>query len=166
MIPLRVSTGEQRQLQHLLQHAASGRVCCRAQALLWLTRGESVPTVAARLQVSRQTLYNWMNHFEERQGLELNQRLADADRVGRPPTALGIIDPVVDQIIDQDPRDFGYHATRWTIPLLQYYLRVEHQLPVSGKSISRALKRLRVRWKRPRHQLGARPTTWRQAKGG
>jgi len=39
-------------------------------------------------------------------------------------------------------------------------------LPVSRQSVSRAIARLHLRWKRPRHRLGRRPATWRQAKGG
>ena len=157
---------EQERLQTFLRHARSGRECCRAQALLCLAAGEPVAEVTERLAISRQTLYNWVRRFEQRQELPLTERLADAPRSGRPATALGIIDPWLDQILDLDPRRFGYQATRWTAPLLQHYLDQTHDIRVCGKSISLALERLRVRWKRPRHDLGQRSPTWRQAKGG
>jgi hypothetical protein len=32
--------------------------------------------------------------------------------------------------------------------------------------VSLAIRRLRIRWKRPRHHLTLCPDTWRQAKGG
>jgi transposase len=157
---------ERQQLQFFLRHAPSGRECCRAQALLWLDEGEPIEEVAERLQVSRQTLYGWVHRFQERVGEELEVRLSDGARPGRPPSALGIIDPLLDAIIDQDPRDYGYHSTVWTAALLQRYLQDQHALAVSRKSVSRALSRLGIRWKRPRHVLGNRPDTWRQAKGG
>jgi hypothetical protein len=69
-------------------------------------------------------------------------------------------------VIDQDPRQLGYHSTAWTVPLLQHYLHDVHQVGVSSTSVSRALDRLDLRWKRPRHQLALRPETWRQSKGG
>ncbi|MGZ3316046.1 MAG: winged helix-turn-helix domain-containing protein, partial [Isosphaeraceae bacterium] len=67
---------------------------------------------------------------------------------------------------DRDPRDFGYHSTVWTAPLLMRYLERVHGVAASRRSIGSALERLRIRWKRPRHQLARRPDTWRQAKGG
>jgi transposase len=92
--------------------------------------------------------------------------LLDAPRSGRPPTARGIIDPLIDTVIEDDPRDYGYHATVWTAPLLQRYLEEVHAIETSRKSVSRAIARLGIRWKHPRHRLGLRPDTWRQAKGG
>jgi transposase len=161
-----LTPSERKQLGSFLRHAPSGRECCRAQALLWLDQEETPEAVASRLDVSRQTVYNWVHRFQERDGLELQARLRDGDRSGRPPSALGIIDPILDAVIDQDPRQFGYRCTVWTAPLLQYHLQEEHDITVSRKSVSRALTRLRIRWKRPRHVLGQQSATWRQAKGG
>jgi transposase len=90
----------------------------------------------------------------------------DAARSGRPRTAHGIIDPLIDAAIDTDPRELGYRSTVWTAALLQAYLSEEHQIEVCSKSVSFAIARLQIRWKRPRHRLALRPGTWRQAKGG
>jgi hypothetical protein len=49
---------------------------------------------------------------------------------------------------------------------LRQYLEDVHDLSVSRQSVSLALVRLRIRWKRPRHHLALRTPTWRQAKGG
>ena len=87
-------------------------------------------------------------------------------RQGRPPSALGIIDPLIADVIDTDPRKLGYHATVWTAPLLREYLDQVHGIAVSRKSVTFAIARLRMRWKRPRHQLALRPEHWRQSKGG
>jgi transposase len=144
----------------------SAKERCRAQALLLLDEGETVEQVAGLFHVSRQTVYNWVERFQLRRGPDLRSHLADAPRRGRPPTALGVIDPLIAEVIDGDPRDLGYHATVWTAPLLREYLKQVHGIEVSRKSVSLALDRLRVRWKRPRHQLALRPRTWRQAKGG
>ncbi len=138
----------------------------RAQALLWLDEGESVQEIAERLRVSRQSIYNWAMRFQERDDLDIVARLLDGQRSGRPRTALGIIDPLIDEVIEYDPRDLGYRASVWTAPLLQQYLEQVHQIVVCTESVRLAIKRLRIRWKRPRHQLARRPKTWRQAKGG
>ena len=77
-----------------------------------------------------------------------------------------MIDPLIDEVIDCDPQSLGYKATIWTAALLRQDLRERHDIDVSDKSVRRAVKRLSVRWKRPRHQLALRPASWHQAKGG
>ena len=92
--------------------------------------------------------------------------MADAPRPGRPRTGDGGVDSWIAEVIDTDPRDLGYRSTVWTAPLLVRYLRDHHGVEVSETTVGRALARLRLRWKRPRHQLARRPGTWRQSKGG
>jgi transposase len=137
-----------------------------AQALLGLDAGESVPEVAGRLRVTRQTIYNWTKRFQVQSPLDVPARLATSHRTGRPRTAQGIIEPLILEVIARDPRELGYRSTVWTAPLLAYYLEQQHHLKVSRKSVSLAIGRLELRWKRPRHDLARRPTAWRQAKGG
>lgn len=154
------------QLEELLLTATDARQLTRAQALLWLAEGESIEEVADHLQVAQQTVYNWITRFVARSERGIVGRVADGPRSGRPRTALEIIDPLIDEVIDTDPRELGYNSTIWTATLLQHYLAKAWQRKVSTKSVSRALVRLRIRWKRPRHQLALRDPYWRQAKGG
>jgi len=153
-------------LEHLVGHTAQATELRRALALLWLDDGEDPQEVAERLRVSRQTVYHWVQRFQGRRDAPLDERLADGARGGRPPTAQGIIDPLLEAVFDDDPRDWGYQATVWTAPLLQQFLRDAHGLDVSAQSVRLAIARLELLWKRPRHRLAQRPETWRQAKGG
>jgi transposase len=166
MAALTLSEAEHAALQKLLLGRTPARVSCRAQALLWLAEGETPTEVAQVLNVSRQTLYNWVERFEGRQDRDLISRLDDAPRSGRPPIALGIIDPLIADVIDHDPRKYGYHRTRWTAFLLQNYLSWRHSIEVSHDSVSHAIARIHVRWKRARHSLALRSPTWGQEKGG
>lgn len=163
--PFTLTESEAEELAALLQ-LPFAKEHGRAQALVWLGQGYAVEEVADLLGVSRQTVYNWMARFRQRSDLDLRARLADAPRSGRPPSGQGVIEPLIAAVFDHDPRTLGYHATTWTAPLLRQYLSDHHQVEVSRKTISRALDRLDLRWKRPRHQLARRPDTWRQAKGG
>jgi transposase len=153
-------------LQKLLSQPIDSRLFQRIQALLWLDAGESVDEVADRLTVTRQSIYNWISRFEARADLPFELRIGDGKRSGRPPTALGIIDSLIDAIIELDPRTLGYASTIWTAALLQQYLADKHQVRVSSKSVNRAIARLDITWKRPRYQLSRRDPSWRQAKGG
>lgn len=166
MIHLKLSRKERTELEWLIGHTHNARLLQRAQAILWFVMGESIDAIALRLWVSRQSVYNWFERFQERDSLPLADRLKDAERSGRPRTAHGIIDPLIDAVIDNDPRELGYRSTVWTAGLLQTYLSEEHQITVSSKSISFAIARLQIRWKRPRHRLMLRAPYWRQAKGG
>ncbi len=138
----------------------------RAQALLWLDEGMSVQDVAHLSRVSRRTIYNWVNRFRAGKDISPLRRIGDVQRSGRPCTALGIVDPLIDRIIDKDPRDFGYRSSVWTSDLLVRYLSDTYGIGVSQRSVSYALKRLGIIWKAPRYDLIRRSPTWRQAKGG
>jgi transposase len=160
-----LSAAERSRLAELSEFTPSARVLRRALALLWLAEGDEPTEVAERLGVSRPTLYNWVARFRARAGQPLAERLEDGPRSGRPPTALGVIDPLLAAVLDDDPRDWGYVHTTWTAPLLRDFLHEEHRLVVSRQSVSEALDRLGVLWKRPRHCLARRQATWGQAKG-
>jgi transposase len=166
MLPIILTDRLCGELETLVAHTPLAKERCRAQALLWLAEGRAAHEVAALLHVSRQSVYNWVDRFRQREGLDLRARLRDAPRCGRPPTALGIIDPLIADVIDGDPRELGYRSTNWTAGLLVRYLERAHGIEVSRRSVGLAIDRLRIRWKRPRHELALRPVTWRQSKGG
>jgi transposase len=162
----RLTYKEHQRLEELAAQTTDARILRRAQALLWTDNGERPEAVGERLGVSQRTIYYWHERFQRRRELELRSRLADGPRSGRPRTALEIIAPLLEAVLDQEPRTVGYRATVWTAPLLQHYLQKTHGLRVSRPSVSLALERLRMCWKRPRHQLALRAPRWRQAKGG
>jgi transposase len=166
MAQLILTSRQRSDLEYLAAHNPVGRERCRAQALLWLDEGETPDQIAQSLRVSRRTVYYWVERYHERDELDPVQRLADSPRPGRPRAGGGGIDSWIAEVIDTDPRQLGYHQTVWTAPLLARHLRDHHDVGVSRKTVSRAIARLGIRWKRPRHQLGRRPDTWRQSKGG
>ncbi len=153
-------------MEYLASHNPIAKERCRAQALLWRDEGETVEQSAASLRVSRRTVSYWRERFHDRDERDLRRRLADAPRPGRPRTADGRIDSWIAEVIATDPRDLGYRHTVWTAPLLVHFLEDHHGVAVSETTVGRALARLRICWKRPRHQLARRPDTWRQSKGG
>src|SRR5262245_4807396 len=166
MAPLILLPRQRLELEYLADHTPTAKERCRAQALLWLDEGETPGQVAEALRVSRRTVYNWVERFQRRHHLGLREQLSDAPRPGRPRTGGGQVDAWIAAVIDTDPRDLGYHCTAWTAPLLVRHLRDHHGVEISETTVGRALTRLRLRWKRPRHQLALRPDTWRQSKGG
>jgi transposase len=158
---------ERVKLEHLLEQTRDARLLLRVYALLWLDDGDSISEVAARLSVTRQTVYNWASRFQLRSTPELITRLGDSPRCGRPRTATAVtVEELIASVIERDPRELEYRSTVWTAPLLAQYVWDEQQLTISSDSVRRIIARLRIRWKRPRHSLALRSVTWRQAKGG
>src|SRR3954471_13757157 len=117
MASITLSVRQRSDLEVIRTHTPSARQRCRAQALLWIAEGASAGEVAELLHVSRQTIYNWVGQYHDRDGLPLVERLRDAPRPGRPRTGGGI-DPLIAAVIDSDPRGLGYRSTFWTAPLL------------------------------------------------
>jgi transposase len=143
MALLALTLQEREALQALLTPLALTNVVRRAQALLWLDAGQSPETVAARLGVSRQTVYNWAVRFKERRDkCDVPARLADDKRSGRGQSTARVIDPLIAAVLDRDPHEFGYCAPRWTPTILERYLRNMLNLTVCRRSVSLALKRL------------------------
>ena len=94
-------------LEEVLRATDDARQFTRAQALLWLDAGESVEEVAERLGVTRQAVYKWGVRFSARSALDCAGRVADGPRSGRPRTALGIIEPLLEQVLATDPGTVG-----------------------------------------------------------
>lgn len=166
MTYIQLNSKERVMLEHIISDSGDTRQLLRAYALIWLDEGFSVEEIAQHLKVSRQSIYNWVTRFQQRKDLDIQSRVSDAPRCGRPCTAKGIIDSLIEEVIDTDPQLLGYNSTGWTASLLVAYLNQEHKIEVSSDSVSLALARLKIRWKRPRHNLALRSSTWRQAKGG
>jgi transposase len=143
MALLALNSQEREALHALLTPLALTNAVRRAQALLWLDAGQSPETVATRLGVSRQTVYNWATRFKERRGkCDIPARLADGKRPGRSKTTAQIIDPLIEAVLSRDPHEFGYCAPKWTPTLLERYLRNGFNVTVCRRSVSLALKRI------------------------
>ena len=140
---LALNSQERGVLEEIISPAALTNEVRRAQALLWLDEGDSPQAVAARLHVSRQTVYNWATRFKRQRGArDIPARLVDEKRSGRPGIFPRIIDPLIKEILPHEPLELGYEAHQWNATLLTRYLRDVHHLAVCRASVSLSLKRL------------------------
>jgi transposase len=141
---------ERRRLRTLLQETREARVYRRVLSVLEYDRGMSISAVAKSLGVSRQSVHNWIARFRESgEAVEL----CDAPHVGRPARAGAMFDTVLRTLLMLSPERFGYHATSWTVPLLQDQLRQNLGEVYSDDTIRRGLHRVGYVWKRPRYVL-------------
>ena len=166
MARIRLSWRARQVLEHLAQTGSKARMVRRAQGLLWLHRGESVQAVAARLGLTRRALDKIVARYQARLDRPVVERIEDQPHPGRPADQRQQAAQVLAELLAQPPADFGYRGFAWTTPMLR--CRVERRLatPTSERTIRRALRARRYRYKRPRYVLARRSATWRQAKGG
>jgi len=143
MLFFALTSHERQALEEFVAQTALSNEARRAQALLWLDAGESSQAIAERLRASRQTVYNWAARFKRRQREnDISLRLADGKRSGRPSTITLRIDPLLENVLDQSPRQLGYNTDRWTISLLIRHFSAVHGLVTNRAHVAGALQRL------------------------
>jgi transposase len=166
MAPFHVAAWAREGLQRLAHRGRDARQVRRAQALIWLHEGRPASAIARQLGVNRRTLQRWVKRYQAQVGTPVVDRLKDHPRPGRPARHRQAIQRLIEKVWDRDPRQCGFRALLWTVPMLRclFHKRTGHW--VSTNTIRRALHQLQYRYKRPRLVLALRRSTWRQAKGG
>lgn len=164
MAAIRLTARDRHTLGTLARRASDGRQARRALALLDLAAGESIARVTQRYRVSRSTVYEWVARWGTA-GRPPGERLRDAGRCGRPPSAREAVTAAVADLLPTAPTAYGYRHPTWTTPLLVAHL-TRGGVSASAATVRRAVQALGYRWKRPRFVLSRRAGHWRQAKGG
>lgn len=166
MTILHLASRAYRTLQTIIRSSSNARQVRRAQALVWLHEGETVRTVALRLGLSRQSIYDIVQRYERRSHLPVVERICDQSHPGRPPRQRQQTQRIIQRLLKQVPAQYGYRSPIWTVPMLRAQVEQQVHHPVSADTVRRALHQLRYRYKRPRLVLARRAPQWRQAKGG
>lgn len=148
-----LTPAERDQLETALHHTRHAGTWCRMRALLLLAEGQRVMDVAAALGVRRQAIHKWRILFE---GSRTPESLQVRSPPGREPDQFRLANEAVSRLLEKEPETLGYHATAWTVPLLERHLREVEGHAVSGSTLRRALHGLGYRWKRPRFVLARR----------
>jgi transposase len=133
-----------RMLQRLYRQSEHHQVRQRAHCILLSSQGYRVGQLMEIFQVSRKTVYNWFNHWEERGLVGLYHRPGQ----GRKPTFNA------DQMAQ-----IRVWATEHPKQLKQVVQKVQEtwQVKTSTQTIKRVLKSLRMSWHRFRRVVGGQP---------
>jgi|SRR3954451_11031295 len=158
----RFSRYDRRRLAKALREARDVRLFRRLQTVLRVAEGCSVSEAARQAGVDRTSLHRWVDLYLQTHQAE---SLADAPRSGRPREADDLDDELVAEVLALDPREQGYRATTWTVPLLTTYLREQCGCPVSARTLRRRWRDFGWRWKRPRYIFSERDPHITQKKG-
>jgi transposase len=150
MDALRLTVEEQRQLSETLRQTQDARMYKRVLAVLECGRGKGVTEVAHALNVTPQSVHNWLNRYRH---AGQPAALDDAPKSGRPRKADHMVEALLEALMLLAPERCGYAATHWTLPLLTEQVCQKLGRPCCEKTIRRCLRRLGYVWEQPRYVL-------------
>jgi transposase len=153
---------DRRRLAKAMFSASEPHLFQRAQAVLRVAEGYSMAEAASLAGVDRASVYRWTQRYWAARN---PQDLADVPRSGRPRVAPVLMEQRLAQILARDPRQEGYQATTWTVPLLVTHLRQHYRCSLSEDTLRRRLHEYEYRWKRPRYVFHQRDPQVAQKKG-
>jgi putative transposase len=145
---------QRRLLQYRLHHAQNAHQYRRILAILQCDKGKPIPEIAQMLEVSRRSIYNWLDAYSKGHHPRV---LEDAYRSGRPRLCDEETNSLVRILLTSSPEQFGFVATNWTVPLLREYLEHSSGQKLSAATVRRELRHLGFVWKRPRYVLAPDP---------
>jgi len=145
---------QRRSLKQQLQQTHDARVYRRTLALLEYHRGHSVTEIAASLGVTRRSIHNWIEAYQQSHDPDA---LVDAQRSGRPSLWSQERQALLLTLLQTSPDQLGYFALNWTVPLLQEQIKRATGQKFSQDTIRRELDRQDYVWKRFRYVLSPDP---------
>lgn len=151
---VQLTSSQRRRLRTQLRRATEASYYHRLLAILELDRGQTVAEVAASLQVTRQSVYNWARSFAACPDPAV---LQDHYGVGRPTAWTEELKTLLWTSLPQRPDELGYIGVNWTVPLLQEHLLRHGGRWLADDTIRRELDRLGYVWKRFRYVLPPDP---------
>lgn len=142
---LRLTAAQRRRLQELVAESATPpRVRRRALIVLLSAAGQSGEAIAVTLGVTRRTISTTRTHWRQ----EGFASLLDAPRAGRPPRADADYIARLLEVVERDPRTYGYAFTRWTAPRLAACLEATTGVRLAAATVSELLRRHGFVWRR------------------
>jgi transposase len=148
-------TAYQRQtFRQWLHDTADAHLYRRLLVVLEVDSGKSVSELALLLNVSHQSIYNWIGRFR-RHGDPVD--LTDHYGIGRPTLWTEERAACLRALLHSSPDQWGYFANDWTVPLLKEQLLHHTGRAFAEDTIRRQLHSLGYVWKRGRYLLAPDP---------
>jgi transposase len=154
MSKLGLTAYQRRRFRKVLHSTTDARLYRRLMVILEVDQGRPVSEWARLLNVSPQSIYNWIDRFLHQGG---ESALVDRYGVGRPTLWTEEHVGLLRALLESSPDRWGYFANDWTVPLLQEQLLHWSGQAFAEDTVRRELHRLGYVWKRGRYRLAPDP---------
>jgi transposase len=154
MSEIHLTVTQRQQLELGLATPPSTGFSRRALAILALDDGQPVDEVAELLGVSRQSIYNWVQAYQQAPGPNALYRRPGG---GRPTLWTEPLRVLLQECLGDCPQEWDYPHTNWTVPLLREHLYAQTGGWLSEDTIRRQLQHTGYVWKRYRYVLPPDP---------
>jgi transposase len=151
---LKLTWWQRHRLGEQLKETQEAHLYRRTLAVLEVGRGRSIAQVAQALDVTRQSVDNWIASYTPEYD---PPALRDESRAGRPSFWTDDHQALLRWLMDHTPDEFGSFAGNWTVPLLQEEWEHGTGWRLSDETVRRGLQGLGYVWKRGRYELEPDP---------
>ena len=151
MIYAKVDTRDRESILSEMRMASDAKWYRRLKIVDLSGQGQTVPELAQTFDLSAATVRRYIHCFNDG-GLA---GLRPAYSRGRPPLLNWTKDQWLD-VLAQSPADIeqlNTAAQNWTQALLRQYLKTHHEVTVTQTTISKALRRSGIRWRRAKRRV-------------
>ena len=145
----RLSEAELKELEKAIRKDKRPGVRNRAIVVRLLHLGYPAEEIAEMQAISKPTVYAYYHRWEEG-GIDA---LVDKPRSGRPPKVTASYRERLRAVLEQEPSNYGYDFTIWTIGRLRAHLAKETGIEISESRMNELLKEEGYRYRRPKQDL-------------
>lgn len=145
-----LSASELGEIQQVISKHPKPRVRVRAIMLRMSHEGLSAPEIATLLGVSRQTVLNQIQRYEESGIIGIE----DTPRPGAPAKANTDYITKLKQAVASDPRELGYRFSVWSVERLQKHLAEQTRVELSPTYLHQLMQKHDIVYRKPKHDLG------------
>lgn len=148
----RIPSLDSGQVRDQLVEESDGKAIKRLAAAREYMAGHSPAEIETKYGWHEQTVYGWLNRFEER---DFEDALYDDKPPGRSPELSDAQFQQFAETLHDPPEEAGYNEPAWDAPLVQEYLLKTFGVAHSQRHVSRLMNEADMTYKKPRPQ----PTT-------
>ena len=138
-------------IQQAMNHASEPEVRQRTTAIHLLHQEHKPEEVGAMMAVSMGCIYQWHRRWREG-GIE---GLKNRAKSGRPSKANERYCQLLEEVMSNDPSDYGYAFAFWTVNRLREHLRQKTGIKLSNRRFRVLMKKKDYVYRRPKHDLTA-----------
>ena len=133
-----------RRLKKVVQFNKDGNYRRRAKAILLLYEGYNRKQVSQLLSASRTSIRKWIQRFKQ-----FGESALVPENRGRTPYSINeAICTRLLELVQKQPKEFGWFSSRWTSELLTRQVNEEFQTQIHSSTVRRLLPKLGIKWKR------------------